>query len=79
MSNLTDFVGGGIKSIQRGQASGAASITISAVDTAKSFVSSSNYEFSGKGSAVFLTNSTTLTITATSGSPITAWEVIEYV
>ena len=79
MSNLTDFVGGGIKSIQRGQASGAASITISAVDTAKSFVSSSVYEFSGKGAKVFLTNSTTLTISAPSGAASTAWEVIEYV
>ncbi len=42
MSNLTDFIGGGgIKSIQRGQTVGTATVTISAVDTSKTFISSS--------------------------------------
>lgn len=41
MSNLTDFVGGGIKSIQRGETVGTATVTISAVDTSKTFISSS--------------------------------------
>lgn len=43
MSNLTDFIGsgGGIKSIQRGETVGTATITITAVDTSKTFISSS--------------------------------------
>lgn len=41
MSNLTDFFGSGIKSIQRGETVGTATVTITAVDTSKTFVSSS--------------------------------------
>ena len=81
MSNLTDFAGGGIKSIQRGQTvtTTSTSITIAAVDTNKAFVSSSSNDFNGRGSAVGLTSSTTLLITAPGTTITTYWEVIEYV
>jgi hypothetical protein len=100
--------GNAIKSVQRGETVGSASVTISAVNTAKSVVTSSftslgstgansynqilysnhggdimygygyGYGYGKAGGRAYLSNSTTLTVTATDGNTTTAWEVIEY-
>jgi len=80
-----------IKSIQRGTSNWSRTITISAVNTAKSFVSWNGYEILGTASGtndeysrITLTNSTTLTVSAASGGTGGAynrkyyWEVVEY-
>jgi len=89
MSNLTDFIGGGIKSIQRGIGTG--DITISAVNMSKSIVIISNessnthavyntYYHTAYGythvSGGQLTTSTNLHISGQSTACY--WQVIEY-
>lgn len=75
MSTLSQFSGGGIKSIQRGSSSGTANrtVTISAVNTTKTVVYSScasgAYNFTGDPPTAvidgcYLLNSTTLQIVA---------------
>ena len=94
MSTLSQFMGGGIKLIQRGtitlspgggNASGTATIT--AVDTAKTIISSLGASADSSGSyagflRVALTNSTTVTmyyIGAGIGATMTAgFQVVEY-
>lgn len=77
-NNMVVANGGSIiKSIQRGvttAASGSITVTISAVNTGKAWI---NYD-GESGYYAQLTNSTTITITATGGY-IVSWEVIEYV
>jgi hypothetical protein len=72
MSTLSQFAGGGIKSIQRGTSS-AASVTISAVNTAKT-----ELRLLGNSNAfqyITLTNSTT--IDRAGGSGTWSWELTE--
>ena len=94
MSNLSEFIGVGIKSVQSGTtsfpvASGSASIdeTISAIDTAKSFVCvrrfSSSTDDPNKYFSVEITSSTTVqvalirnSLNSVSGS--ISWTVVEY-
>lgn len=80
--------GGGIKSIQRGNnnitpTNNSATVTITAVDITKSFVSATGT--SGETAAygmprAYLTDSTTLTLARnnTSNTATVSWEVIEY-
>ena len=94
MANLTSF-SSGIKSIQRGTislfaGSGSATASISAVDTAKSFVNFLGFNVPGASTEPFdlsamvrltLTNSTTVTATHSSGADYTVtvgFEVIEF-
>lgn len=65
--------GGAIKSIQRGTA-GAGTVTITAVNTSKAVVA--NLGNSNGDSSLVLTDSTTLTVSATGGA--TSWQVVEY-
>ena len=69
-----------IKSIQRGVHSGGSSITISAVNPAKSILlaSTSVYDYTGTWMApsAHLSNSTTITLSTSTNS--LAWQVIEY-
>lgn len=92
MSNLSQFGGGGIKSIQRGvitftPVSGLASgtATITAVNTAKSMITLQGARYSGNQftdlyARVDLTNSTTVTAVASgAGAPVeVGWQVIEF-
>jgi len=84
MSTLSQFSGGGIKSIQRGVISTAYpstsnTVTISAVDTNKTML---NYLGASIGNAyIRLTNSTTITIDIRyefSLNSIISYEVIEF-
>ena len=91
MSNLSEFIGGGIKSVQTGTtATGvtATNVTINAVDTAKSFVTingtsanPSSSSASPYGRAILL-NSTTVQIdelNAFTNATVTVyWSVVEY-
>lgn len=65
-----------VKSVQRGkiQVAGAQTITISAVEPSKSFLS-----FNEGYSYMELISNTQLLLTSTSGSRVMAWELIEYV
>lgn len=82
---LSDF-GGGIKSVQRGTTTGSASVTISAVNLSKSFVTSScNFSAGANGivslSKAKLVDSTTLSISAQGNGVATVtteWEVVEF-
>jgi hypothetical protein len=88
MSLLTQFIGGGIKSIQRGtfsipQTDFTATATISSVTTGKSFVNFlgvSYSESSVPGGRVYieLTNSTTVTATRASVGSQTAGVTVSY-
>lgn len=90
MSNLSEFIGGGIKSVQTGTtATGSTTtVTINAVDTAKSFVCiNGTSAFVGGSNAppygrATLLNATTVQIdelNASSGITITVyWSVVEY-
>jgi hypothetical protein len=89
MSSLTDFVGGGIKSVQRGTITvlTTATATVSAVNTAKSvlhylgitgiYVSAS---WDGPANArIALTNSTTITATGLGYTNVdVSYELVEY-
>ena len=89
MSNLSEFIGGGIKSVQTGTtATGitATNVTINAVDTAKSFIcvngtstNSTNYTQYGRAE---LLDSTTVRLLRVSSSSIGQytiyWSVVEY-
>jgi hypothetical protein len=90
MSNLSEFIGGGIKSVQTGTTGTTFSttVTINAVDTAKSFVTingtsanSSSSSASPYGRAILL-NSTTVQIdelNAFSNANVNVyWSVVEY-
>ena len=87
MSNLSEFIGGGIKSVQTGsvtQNGGTVNVTINAVDVNKSFIminrtSAPSTTTAGYRSAV-LSNSTTVACTAYAGSTSTTVEftVVEY-
>ena len=91
MSNLSEFIGGGIKSVQTGitaTGSTATNVTINAVDTAKSFIcingTSSNPSSNtapSYGRAILL-NSTTVQIDELNpfSSPLVTvyWSVVEY-
>lgn len=72
MSNSSQFLGGGQKPMQRGTA-GAGAVTISAVDVTKA--KTRNLGNNNGASQVVLTNSTTLTITTSSGT--VSWELEE--
>ena len=90
MSTLSQFSGGGVKSVQRGTitVSGTSqtnTATITAVDTSKSMISFTG--FSGGAMStydnwprLFLTNSTTVTATrnGSSFSVVVSYEVIEF-
>jgi hypothetical protein len=73
-----------IKTIQRGYANNATSITVAAVNTAKSVVrtTSRNGAFDGSNTIINpgfrLSNSTTLAVVGPSGVDY-SWELIEYV
>ncbi len=90
MSNLSEFIGGGIKSVQTGTTptTFSTTVTINAVDTAKSFVTingtsanSSSSSSSPYGRAILL-NSTTVQIdelNAFSNATVNVyWSVVEY-
>ncbi len=90
MSNVSTFVKGQIKSIQRGvlaiaAASTSASATVAAVNTAKAELrslgqTSAGTDVTGSRAYVVLANSTTVTATK-SGNTTTAavsWELVEY-
>lgn len=72
MSTSSQFLGSGRKPMQRGVAA-AGTVTISAVDTTKAKVT--NLGNNNAASQVVLTNSTTLTVTTSSGS--VSWELEE--
>jgi hypothetical protein len=92
MSVLTQFVGGGIKSIQRGvsgsvNAGSTEAITITSVDTSKSILMNLGVRVTNSGSPEYgsqgyftLTNSTTITFTNGShGQPCAgSWQIVEY-
>lgn len=93
MSTLSQFLGGGIKSIQRGTitvalsaGAGSATATISSVTTSKSVVELLGFTPDSQFSAlawarVTLTNSTTVTANAAGGSDrniTVAYQVVEY-
>jgi hypothetical protein len=84
--NLSDIGGGGIKSIQRGSTVGTNSVTITAVDPAKTIVlsgfvwSDGANGVSGSGTAS-LQNSTTLqVVVGSNGADVVTvfWQVVEY-
>jgi len=87
MSNLSEFIGGGIKSVQTGSASqtgGIVNVTINAVNVNKSFIminrtNGTSISTPGYRSAV-LSNSTTVECTAYAGSTFTtvSFTVVEY-
>lgn len=89
MSTLSQFAGGGVKSIQRGTIVGTGVATISAVDPAKSFISSScrsGYSTYGSGavahtSSIELTSPTQVSASniyfGSGQNSIISWEVIE--
>lgn len=92
MSTLSQFSGGGIKSIQRGSSTGTSNrtVTITAVDVNKSIViSNCSSGYDGEPTTVidgcYLSNSTTIQIVAGTRSPLPGgvpatvhWQVIEY-
>lgn len=90
MSSLTDFVGGGIKSIQRGTISigslaSSATATITAVNTSKTMLNFLGCYTSTSSDSIYLplltlTNSTTVTASkgATGVSATVSYEVIEF-
>lgn len=91
MSVLTQFVGGGIKSIQRGVTgsvvvSGTETITINSVDTSKSVLINLGVTTTNTGTFYTaqgyfeLTNSTTITFYNGGGSNSCkgAWQIVEY-
>lgn len=93
MSNLSQFGGGGIKSIQRGTVSvstaagsGTGTATITSVNTSKSVVSFLGFTPGSGFSGVYygrveLTNATTVTATATGSASATVsvgYEVVEF-
>ena len=91
MSVLTQFVGGGIKSIQRGVTgyvvvSGTEAITINSVDTSKSVLINLGVATTNTGTFYTaqgyfeLTNSTTITFYNGGGSNSCkgAWQIVEY-
>lgn len=91
MSTLTQFTGGGIKSIQRGTITLSltltATATISSVNVNKSMlnflgcVDNTGFTTNLGFARIELTNATTITAsrgTGTSGSSVVAYEVIEY-
>ena len=87
MSNLSEFIGGGIKSVQTGsvsQTGGIVNVTINAVDVNKSFIminrtSATSSTTPGYRSAV-LSNSTTVACAAYAGNTFTTvnFTVVEY-
>lgn len=83
MSNLSQFVGGGIKSIQRGvktAVNNTATVTITAVDTAKTELRLLGVKGTGSPTHITLTDSTTITFTNSSGGALNAdvsWELTE--
>ena len=87
MSNFSEFIGGGIKSVQTGsvsQTGGIVNVTINAVDVNKSFIminrtSANSSTTPGYRSAV-LSNSTTVACTAYAGNTFTTvnFTVVEY-
>ena len=87
MSTLSQFMGGGIKSVQRGVFAGSTTettINISAVNPAKAFVNvMSGSVYGGSGTSWWyarLTSSTKLAVLAISGGSAASmsWEVIEF-
>lgn len=92
MSVLTQFVGGGIKSIQRGvtgsvAANSTEAITITSVDTSKSVLTYLGTRVTVSGSPEYgaqgyftLTNSTTITFTngVAGQSCGGSWQLVEY-
>jgi len=90
MSNLSEFIGGGIKSVQTGTTSTttSATVTINTVDTAKSFVTIDGTRAVIGGSIAppygraTLLNSTTVQIDQLNGASVTNvtvyWSVVEY-
>ena len=91
MSVLTQFIGGGIKSVQRGVTgsvvvSGTETITFNAVDTSKSVLINLGVATTNTGTFytaqgyLELTNSTTITYTNGGGSNSCkcAWQIVEY-
>ena len=89
MSTLSQFFGGGIKSVQRGFYNGGsatnATITISPVNTSKSFCSLLSYGSIGGGvfnaASMTLVNSSTIEFAAHTGAlhnSKISWEVIEF-
>ena len=90
MSNLSEFIGGGIKSVQTGTTGTTFSttVTINAVDTAKSFVTINGTNASVTASSgppygrAILLNSTTVQIdklnTFSSSTVTVYWSVVEY-
>lgn len=86
MSNLMQFLGGGIKSIQRGTTSvtvGVTTVTISSVNTAKTIVNHTGFTTattSYTGVMAYLTNATTLKLIASESAVVKniSWEVVEY-
>jgi len=92
MSNLSEFIGGGIKSVQSGTTvliapDGFAEETINAVDTAKSFISLKGVDTSNTSvlpcARVELVDSTTVQVIGrreifTSVTITVTWTVVEY-
>jgi hypothetical protein len=88
MSNLTQFLGSGVKSIQRGvitliNTDGSETATLSpAVDTAKSELRLLGVDGASTvgGPKIVLTNTTTVTASRsnTSGEVLVSWELTEY-
>ena len=92
MSNLSEFIGGGIKSVQSGTTvlvnpTALADVTINAVDTAKSFIFLNGIDTSNTGvlpcGFVELFDSTTVRVVGrrtvgTSVTIIIRWTVVEY-
>lgn len=94
MSTLSQFSGGGIKSIQRGVISAystSATATITAVNTSKTMLNFCGVTLGYVGGStpaqsesayISLTNSTTITVNNRTGAmaipPVVSYEVIEY-
>lgn len=88
MSNISQFGGGAIKSIQRGTitaTTAGATATISAVNTYKTelrFLGGSGVDTTGTSYAIVprivLTNSTTITATVPNNVAVASWELTEF-
>jgi hypothetical protein len=91
MSNLSQFGGGGVKSVQRGVITltpagvGTGTATITAVDINKSVVfwlgsRHATNDFGNINSRVELTNSTTVTAAVSGAGSVTevGWQVVEF-
>lgn len=85
MANISEFFGG-VKSVQRGVATAAGTVTITAVNLAKSFMSTNtqtgtvqaNVDYAANSGCAYLSSATQVTVVGASATQRVCWEVIEF-